>query len=93
MNSLSITVKTSHLLPSPFFGPEEWIFFYFNGITTSEKTEELTTHVPFFNKNYFSKYKIEEVSTGIILHTKERLSKRQINYVFVLGDADDYRWQ
>lgn len=93
MNSLSITVKTLHRLPSPFFDNKESFFFYFNGMTTLEKTEELTTHVPFFDKNYFSKYKIEEISTGIILHTKERLSKKEIYYVFVLGDADDYRWQ
>jgi hypothetical protein len=82
METFKVSAKTLHIPENALVG-EELFVFYFNGITTLEKTEELVTHVPRFDENYFSKYEIIEYLEGIELNTKNKLNGKKITYFFL----------
>jgi len=88
METFKVSAKTLHIPGSAFpenaLVGEELFVFYFNGITTLEKTQKLVTHVPRFDEDYFLKYEITEHWEGIELNTKEKLSGKEITYFFLL---------
>jgi hypothetical protein len=84
METFKVNAKTSHYSVEG----EEYFFFYFNESTTLEKTKELVTHVPRFDKNYFSKYEIIELLEGIRLNTKNKLNGKEITYLFLTDEKN-----